>query len=78
MPGFITNYLDKNVHVTPGQYGSPFWALVYILLVFGGVSLAVVCMNWLERIFSRTCRSASAPCAWVRTVCCSPLPMPSS
>src|ERR1700746_48791 len=47
MPGFITNYLDKNVHVTPGQYGSPFWALVYILLVFGGVSLAVVCMNWL-------------------------------
>src|SRR5438270_8408272 len=49
MPGFITNYLDKNVHVTPGQYGSPFWALVYILLVFGGVSLAVVCMNWLER-----------------------------
>lgn len=49
MPSFITSYLDKNVHVTPGQYGSPFWALVYILLVFGGVSLAVVCMNWLER-----------------------------
>jgi NADH-quinone oxidoreductase subunit H len=49
MPDFITSYLDKNVHVTPGQYGSPFWALVYILLVFGGVSLAVVCMNWLER-----------------------------
>jgi NADH-quinone oxidoreductase subunit H len=49
MPDFITNYLDKNVHVTPGQYGSPFWALVYILLVFAGVSLAVVCMNWLER-----------------------------
>ena len=49
MPHFITNYLDKNVLVTPGQYGSPFWALVYILVVFGGVSLAVVCMNWLER-----------------------------
>jgi NADH-quinone oxidoreductase subunit H len=49
MPDFITNYLDKGVHVTPGQYGSPFWALVYILLVFAGVSLAVVCMNWLER-----------------------------
>ncbi len=49
MPSFITNYLDKSVHVTPGQYGSPFWALVYILLVFAGVSLAVVCMNWLER-----------------------------
>src|SRR5207237_204661 len=49
MPSFITSYLDKNVQVTPGQYGSLFWALVYILLVFGGVSLAVVCMNWLER-----------------------------
>src|SRR5262249_14519317 len=49
MPSFVTNYLDKNVQVTPGQYGSLFWALVYILLVFGGVSLAVVCMNWLER-----------------------------
>src|SRR6266436_9716456 len=49
MPDFITHYLDKQVTVTPGQYGSPFWALVYILLVFGGVSLAVVCMNWLER-----------------------------
>src|SRR5438309_5416036 len=49
MPGFITNYLDKNVHVTPGQYGSPFWALVYILLVFGGLSVAVIAMNWLER-----------------------------
>jgi NADH-quinone oxidoreductase subunit H len=49
MPDFITSYLDKSVQVTPGVYGSPFWALVYILLVFGGVSLAVVCMNWLER-----------------------------
>jgi len=49
MPSFITNYLDKSVQMTPGQYGSPFWALVYILVVFGGVSLAVVCMNWLER-----------------------------
>jgi NADH-quinone oxidoreductase subunit H len=49
MPNFITSYLDKNVHVTPGQYGSFFWAFVYILLVFAGVSLAVVCMNWLER-----------------------------
>lgn len=49
MPDFITSYLDKNVHVSPGVYGSPFWALVYILVVFGGVSLAVVCMNWLER-----------------------------
>jgi NADH-quinone oxidoreductase subunit H len=49
MPTWITDYLQKAVQTTPGQYGSPFWALVYILLVFAGVSLAVVCMNWLER-----------------------------
>ena len=49
MPGFITNYFQNGGQVTPGEYGSPFWALVYILIVFGGVSLAVVCMNWLER-----------------------------
>src|SRR5215470_12935531 len=49
MPGWITNYVNDTRALTPGQYGSPFWALVYILIVFGGVSLAVVCMNWLER-----------------------------
>ena len=49
MPGWITNYVNDPRQLTPGQYGSPFWALVYILVVFGGVSLAVVCMNWLER-----------------------------
>jgi NADH-quinone oxidoreductase subunit H len=48
MPSFITDYLKAGA-TTPGHYGSPFWALVYILLVFAGVSLAVVCMNWLER-----------------------------
>ena len=49
MPGWITNYVNDPRALTPGQAGSPFWALVYILVVFGGVSLAVVCMNWLER-----------------------------
>lgn len=49
MPTYITSYLDKSVHVTPGEAGNIFWALVYILCVFGGVSLVVVCMNWLER-----------------------------
>jgi NADH-quinone oxidoreductase subunit H len=47
MLDYITSYLDKNM--TPGQAGNLFWALVYILIVFGGVSLTVVCMNWLER-----------------------------
>ena len=49
MLNYITSYLDKKVQVTPGQAGNIFWALVYILCVFGGVSLVVVCMNWLER-----------------------------
>jgi NADH-quinone oxidoreductase subunit H len=49
MLNYITSYLDKSVQTTPGQAGNLFWALVYILLVFGGVSLVVMCMNWLER-----------------------------
>ncbi len=35
--------------MTPGQAGSQFWALIYVLVIFAGVSLIVVCMNWLER-----------------------------
>ena len=38
---------------TPGEAGSIpasiFWALVYILLIFAGLSVAVIAMNWLER-----------------------------
>jgi NADH-quinone oxidoreductase subunit H len=40
-------YLDSNV--TPGQYGSVLWMLIYILIIFAGVSLAVIFMNWAER-----------------------------
>src|SRR5438270_6487682 len=39
--------------VTPGEYSNPgvsaFWALVYILIIFAGISVAVIAMNWLER-----------------------------
>jgi NADH-quinone oxidoreductase subunit H len=49
MPDFITSYLDPRVTLTPGSAGSQFWALIYVLIIFGGVSLAVVAMNWLER-----------------------------
>jgi len=49
MPSYITSYLEKSVQVTPGEAGNIFWAMMYILCVFGGVSLVVVCMNWLER-----------------------------
>jgi NADH-quinone oxidoreductase subunit H len=44
---YIQNYLKSNQ--TPGAAGNFFWATVYILLVFGGLSVAVIAMNWLER-----------------------------
>jgi NADH-quinone oxidoreductase subunit H len=34
---------------TPGQAGNYIWALIYILLIFAGISVAVIAMNWLER-----------------------------
>ena len=43
----IKSYLGTNT--TPGEAGSMFWATIYILLITVGVSLAVICMNWLER-----------------------------
>ncbi len=44
---YILSYLDSNQ--TPGVAGNIFWAVVYVLLVFVGLSIAVICMNWLER-----------------------------
>ncbi len=47
MLDYVTSYLGMNT--TPGQAGNVFWVTVYILVVFGGVSVAVMAMNWLER-----------------------------
>jgi NADH-quinone oxidoreductase subunit H len=44
---YIKSYLDSNL--TPGAAGNVFWAFVYIMLVFVGLSVAVIAMNWLER-----------------------------
>src|SRR4030088_351434 len=44
---YIRSYLSSNQ--TPGVAGNMFWAAVYILLVFLGLSVAVIAMNWLER-----------------------------
>jgi NADH-quinone oxidoreductase subunit H len=44
---YIQSYLASDK--TPGAAGNIFWATVYILLVFGGLSVAVIAMNWLER-----------------------------
>ena len=46
---YILSYLDPSVKETPGAAGNLFWATVYILLVFAGLSVAVIAMNWLER-----------------------------
>src|SRR5690349_17802394 len=47
MLDYITSYLNSNQ--TPGAAGNVFWAFVYILLIFLGLSIAVIAMNWLER-----------------------------
>jgi NADH-quinone oxidoreductase subunit H len=44
---YIQSYLSSNQ--TPGAAGNMFWAFVYIMLVFAGLSVAVIAMNWLER-----------------------------
>ena len=46
MHGFL-EYLQSNQ--TPGAAGNFIWATIYILIVFAGLSVAVICMNWLER-----------------------------
>jgi len=47
MLDYITSYLKSDL--TPGAAGNLFWAFVYIMLVFAGLSVAVIAMNWLER-----------------------------
>jgi NADH-quinone oxidoreductase subunit H len=44
---YIESYLSSDK--TPGTAGNWFWATVYVLLVFVGLSIAVIAMNWLER-----------------------------
>jgi len=44
---YIQSYLGSDK--TPGVAGNFFWATVYVLLVFVGLSVAVIAMNWLER-----------------------------
>jgi len=49
MPNFIMSYLNSKDAITPGAAGSQFWALIYVFVIFTGVSVAVMAMNWLER-----------------------------
>jgi NADH-quinone oxidoreductase subunit H len=43
----LTGYLSSNQ--TPGMAGNQLWALIYILLIFAGVSGFVMVINWGER-----------------------------
>lgn len=45
--GAFLDYLKTNV--TPGEAGNWIWATIYILVIFGIVSIAVMLMTWLER-----------------------------
>ncbi len=47
MLDYVTSYLKSNT--TPGQAGNLLWAFIYIILIFLGLSVAVIAMNWLER-----------------------------
>src|SRR6201993_4824869 len=47
MVDYITSYLKSDT--TPGQAGNFLWVFIYILLIFLGLSVAVIAMNWLER-----------------------------
>ena len=54
MPAWLESFVAfLKSSVTPGQYADPLsgaiWALIYIVLIFMGVSIAVIAMNWLER-----------------------------
>jgi NADH-quinone oxidoreductase subunit H len=43
----LMSYLGSTV--TPGEAGNQLWALIYVFIIFTGVSVAVMAMNWLER-----------------------------
>ncbi len=43
----LMSYLGSTV--TPGEAGNQIWALIYVLIIFAGVSVAVIAMNWIER-----------------------------
>jgi NADH-quinone oxidoreductase subunit H len=44
---YVLSYLSSDK--TPGSAGNMFWAFIYIILIFSGLSIAVIAMNWLER-----------------------------
>jgi len=45
----LKSFLEPSVARTPGEANNQLWALIYVLIIFAGVSVAVMAMNWLER-----------------------------
>jgi NADH-quinone oxidoreductase subunit H len=43
----LMSYLGSTV--TPGEANNQLWALIYVLIIFAGISVAVMAMNWIER-----------------------------
>ncbi|MGB9236255.1 MAG: complex I subunit 1 family protein [Terriglobales bacterium] len=41
------SYLGSSL--PPGSAGNQLWALIYVLIIFAGVAVVVLCMNWIER-----------------------------
>jgi len=41
------SYLGSNL--PPGSAGNQLWALIYVFVIFAGVAVIVLCMNWIER-----------------------------
>ena len=41
------SYLGSSV--PPANAGNQLWALIYVFIIFAGVAVAVLCMNWIER-----------------------------
>jgi len=41
------SYLGSSV--PPGNAGNQLWALIYVFVIFAGVAVIVLCMNWIER-----------------------------
>ena len=71
---YIESYLGSTL--TPGQAGNQLWALVYIFIIFAGISVAVMAMNWLERKALAHMQVRWARCELVRMACCSRSPTP--
>jgi NADH-quinone oxidoreductase subunit H len=47
MVNSFMSYLGSTLN--PGVAGNQLWALIYVFIIFTGVSIAVMAMNWVER-----------------------------